>query len=204
MKILIAVPTFENITPDTFRSIYSMDRCGQECIFDFVRGYDCATARNKIVKKMQTLKADCVLMVDNNVVLKPDTLKLLLEDQKDVCLGYYPRRNADNIYDGDTSVFRPGEYNFTQRYSCAEMKLQGDYKIKVHGGGMGCALIMAEVFERVRFPWFKWMEYQDGGILSEDLYFCLQCERAGIDVYCDARAGCGHILRHTQWPVEKG
>ena len=40
--ILIAVPTFENIYPDTFKSIYDLDIEGHDVQFEFVRGYDCA------------------------------------------------------------------------------------------------------------------------------------------------------------------
>ena len=29
-KILIAIPTFENIMPETFKSIYDLDPCGNE------------------------------------------------------------------------------------------------------------------------------------------------------------------------------
>ena len=50
MKILIAVPTFENIYPDTFKSIYDLNTEGHEVLFEFVRGYDCATARNRIAQ----------------------------------------------------------------------------------------------------------------------------------------------------------
>ncbi len=41
-KILIAIPTFENIMPETFKSIYDLDPCGNELSFEFVKGYDCA------------------------------------------------------------------------------------------------------------------------------------------------------------------
>ena len=34
-KILIAVPTFENIYPDTFKSIYDLDKGDNEVIFNY-------------------------------------------------------------------------------------------------------------------------------------------------------------------------
>lgn len=204
MKILIAVPTFENISPDTFRSIYALDCCDYECCFDFVRGYDCAAARNNIVKKGKELRADYILMVDNDVVLKEDALRNLLESPKDVCLGFYPRRNAANTYDGNMSVYHIGEFDYTKQYSYIELKdliSRGDYKIKVHGGGMGCAMIRCDVFDRIKYPWFKWVNYSNGQVLSEDLYFCEQCKKNGIPIYTDTRVGCGHVFRHVQWPT---
>ena len=51
-RILIAVPTFENILPDTFKSIYNLDKTEDMIVdFDFIRGYDCARARNLIANK---------------------------------------------------------------------------------------------------------------------------------------------------------
>ena len=68
MRILIAVPTFENIYPDTFKSIYDLNTSGHDVIFEFVRGYDCATARNRIAQTAIDTNTDYVLMVDNDVV----------------------------------------------------------------------------------------------------------------------------------------
>ena len=46
MRILIAVPTFETIYPDTYKSIWDLDKCGHEVLCDSVRGYDVATEQN--------------------------------------------------------------------------------------------------------------------------------------------------------------
>lgn len=213
MKILIAVPTFENIYPDTFKSIYDLDKCGHECAFEFVRGYDCATARNKIAQLSLNIGADYVLMVDNDVVLPRDVLKNLLDDPVDVCLGYYAHRDTDNIYRGKTSVCKLRDasgkayfnYPLESEYTAQEMhdaKLSGTYKIRIHGGGMGCALIRTKVFDDLNYPWYDWVNYNDShrGMLSEDLYFCEQCKQCGIPIYTDSRAGCGHTLRRIQWP----
>ncbi len=214
MKIFVAVPTYETITPDTFKSIYGLDRAGHWLVFDFVRGYDVATARNNIAQQTLNEKADYVLMVDNDITLPGDVLKNMLEDPKDVCLGYYAHRNADNLYNGNTSVCRlfrqdgkryynyPLESEYSAR-EMAEFRDQGKTKIQIHGGGMGCALIKASVFEQISYPWFDWVNYADEhrGMLSEDLYFCEQCKKKRIPIYTDTRAGCGHLLRHVQWPV---
>lgn len=213
MKILIAVPTFENIYPDTFKSIYGLDSAGQELFFDFVRGYDCATARNKIAQRACDEDADYVLMVDNDVVLPEDTLVNMLDDLKDVCLGYYAHRDADNIYRGRTSVCRiyqpdgkkyfnyPLESEYTAE-ELQELRKAGITKLQIHGGGMGCAFINTNIFRSIPYPWYDWVNYpgEKRGMLSEDLYFCELCRKARIPIYTDARIGCGHMLRRVQWP----
>ena len=214
-KILIAVPTFENIFPDTYKSIWDLDKGGNEVDFEFVRGYDCATARNRIVSKALDGGYGWVLMVDNDVVLPKDALVNLLDEPVDVCLGYYAHRDADNIYRGHTCVCKyadPNNYGFPyfdypleSEYTAEEMrqlKQEGKKKIQIHGGGMGCALIRTSRLRKLEYPWYDWVNYADSkrGMLSEDLYFCEKCKQAGVPIYTDARVGCGHLLRRVQWP----
>lgn len=208
MKILIAVPTYENITPDTFKAIWDLDKGGHECLFEFVRGYDCATARNNIVQKAIDLKVDYVLMVDNDVTPPKEALLWLLEDAPDVQLGYYAHRNADNLYNGRVSICKLGWFNYPLESEftaaeLAEMRKAGAKKIEIHGGGMGCALIKTDLLRRLPYPWYDWVNYKDAhrGMLSEDLYFCELCRKHGIKIYSDVRVGCGHLLRHIQQPV---
>ena len=212
MKILIAVPTFENIYPDTFKSIYDLNTEGHEVLFEFVRGYDCATARNRIAQMAIDKNTDYVLMVDNDVVLPKDVLIDLTDDIKDVCLGYYAHRDRDNIYRGWTCVSKLYDdsgkkyFNFPleSEYAAEELrqlKEKGQHKIEIHGGGMGCAFIKTDVFRKLKYPWYDWVNYADDhrGVLSEDLYFCVACKKKGIPIYTDTRANCGHMLRHVQF-----
>ena len=213
MRILIAVPTYETIYPDTYKGIWDVDKCGHEVAFDSVRGYDVATARNRIAQKALDLNVDYVLMVDNDVVLPKDALKLLLEDAREVNLGYYAHRDTDNVYRGNTCLCRLKDkdgkeyyhYPLESEYTAEEMrsmKESGESKIEIHGGGMGCALIRTDVFRKLEYPWYDWVNYGDAnrGMLSEDLYFCSLCRASGIRIYGDVRVGCGHLLRHVQWP----
>ena len=213
MKILIAVPTFETIYPVTYKSIWDLDKCGHEVLFDSVRGYDVATARNRCAQMSLDLKADYLLMVDNDVVLPENALKLLLENPVEVCLGYYAHRGNDNLYNGRTCICKLWDengrpyYNYPleSEYTAEEMHRmaeEGQKKIAVHGGGMGCALIHTDVFRKADYPWYDWVNYGDAnrGMLSEDLYFCCLCRNNGIAVHSDVRVGCGHLLRHVQWP----
>lgn len=212
MKILIAVPTFENIYPDTFKSIYDLDVLDHDVLFEYVRGYDCATARNRIAQMALDKETDYVLMVDNDVVLPKDALLNLLETPVDVCLGYYAHRDGDNRYRGRSCVCKLYDENGNKHFNypleseytadeLKELKDSGQYRIQIHGGGMGCAFIKTDVFNRIKYPWYDWVNYanEHRGMLSEDLYFCEGCRKNSIPIYTDTRVNCGHILRHIQY-----
>ena len=204
MRVLIAVPTFESILPDTFQSLWDMDKpC--ECDFRFVRGYDCATARNRIADIAIEGGYDAVLMVDSDMTLPRDALANLLSDGVDVASGWYLRRSVDTR---QTNAYRlrdehGGSYYGYPNESAyhADEIASAEGLIKVHGIGMGCFLVRTDVFRRLPYPWFDWVNYADRhGMLSEDLYFCSALGKAGIAVHVDPRVGCGHLFRRIETP----
>ena len=212
MKILIAVPTFESIYPDTFKSIYDLDTAGHDVTFEFVRGYDCATARNRIAQIALDKNTDYAFMVDNDVTIPKDALINLLDDPRDVILGSYAHRDTDNLFRGRTCICKlydeNGQLHFNypleSEYTAEELKAmreRGEFKVQIHGGGMGCAFIKTDVFRRTQYPWYDWVNYanEHRGMLSEDLFFCENCRKNGIKIYTDTRVRCGHLLRHIQY-----
>lgn len=204
MRILIAVPTFESVLPDTFQSLWDLEKpC--ECDFRFVRGYDCATARNKIADLAIDGGYDAVLMVDSDMTLPADALSNLLDTGLDVVSGWCLRRSVDT---GQTNVYRLHDthggnyygYPHESAYSADEMRAFME-PVMVHGVGMACCLIRTDVFKRLRYPWFDWVNYADRhGMLSEDLYFCSALSDARIPLYVDPRVACGHMFRRIQTP----
>ena len=210
MKVLIAVPTFESISPDTFKAIWDMDKpC--DCGFEFVRGYDCATARNRIAQTALDGGYDFVLMVDNDVTPPRDALVNLLSHNVDACLGFYAHRNADNRPSGRTCICRMKDgngafyfnYPLESEYTVEEMRQMrgsGEHLVRIHGGGMGCALIRVRLFDEIDYPWFDWVNYDDEarGMLSEDLFFCERCKRNKVAMYTDTRVACGHLFRRIE------
>ena len=194
-SILISVPTFESIEPATFKSIYGLFKpVNCTVLFNYIKGYDCARARNLIAKESIQYKFDYVLMVDSDIVLPSSTLAMLLSSQKDIILGWYPRKRTTT---GQTELFALGQKDFTDSNNINIKDISGSDPIEIKGGGMGCALIKTTVFSALEYPWFKYVEYADGAVLSEDNYFCSDASRHGFHIYYHPAVRCGHVCKMT-------
>lgn len=201
-KVTIIVPTYENIYPDTMKCIWDLGRAthGAEVDFDFIRGYTVDNARNKCVHAAKAAGADRILFVDNDMTFEPMFLDYLLEHDEDVVMGYYLHRCGDGPGER-TNLVKTGQRNYMEQVTASEMEAaleEGYDLVEVKGGGLGFALIRLSIFDRFLYPWFRFVEWGTGGVLSEDLYFSEQCANNGIAVYADPRCFCGHIFRTVQ------
>lgn len=192
MKILIAVPTFENIQPEVFKAIYNL-KSEHELHFDYVRGYDCAQARNEIGKIAQAGNYDYVLMVDSDTIIPPDTIDLMLDTPVDICLGVCPRKNTKN---GKSAIVKLDAPEYLDNYYYSELP---EGKTRVKGGGFACALVKTTVFTELDYPWFQYVTNEDWSTLSEDYYFCQNANLFEIEIWMDPRVRCGHLARYYQY-----
>lgn len=193
MKILIAVPTFETIQPEVFKAIYDLRPAGHDLAFNFVKGYDCAVARNRIGKMAQEGGYDYVLMVDSDTIIPPDALELMLNTPVDICLGVCPRKNTN---EKKTAMIKFGDNSYHDSYFYPELP---EGKTRIRGGGFACALVRSYVFTALDYPYFQYVTNADGSTLSEDFYFCQNAALMGFDVWMDPRVRCGHLARYYQY-----
>ena len=193
MRILIAVPTFETIKPECFKSIYGLTRPeGCELYFDYVSGYDCAKARNRIAKNSMAGNYDYVLMVDSDIQLPKDTLIKLLECESDIALGWYYRKRTKT---DQTIIFTFGkDFNDNNCIRGQTMIHEIPRPIDVKGGGLGIALIKVNIFDKLQYPYFKFVTYPNDTVLSEDLYFCNLATSNGFNIKCNPSVKGNHIF----------
>lgn len=207
MKILIGAPASGGITPGTDEAVHRIVKetfMETGCWPDFKvePNYEVAHARNRLAKLAVDGGYDYLFFIDDDVTPKPDALLMLLEHDVDVCLGYYLHRTRSYVEESKTNLCKLGEHSFLNQYTreeLRELRESGKNLIKVHGGGLGCSLIKSSVFNRIKWPFFRWYIYgKEGyGILSEDLYFDVKCEKAGIPIHADTRVHCGHLFRNV-------
>ena len=200
-KVLIAVPMFDKADPEAFKTIYDMDKpC--KCDFAYVRGYGVSKARNDIAQKAINDDYDYVMMIDSDMSMPKDALTKMLEIDEDVVMGVCALRRAGNTDNVITNIYHDdGGIDYDHEFTAEEITQlveSGQYKVKVHGGGAACCLIKTDVFRKLKYPYYKTVEYDSGATLSEDLYFCEQCKHAGIPIYADARVMPGHVFRFIQ------
>lgn len=192
LKILVACPVFEDdIKTDTVKSLLGLRRIGWT-LFNFVKGYDVAKARNEIAKEALEDNYDYVLMVDSDIVVPQDTLIDLLGCNSDVAMAWYYRKNTGIE---QTEIFKEdGKPNFTDRNNMSADDIKKEYiPFEIKGGGLGLTLIKTEMFKKLRYPFFKYVQYDNGEVLSEDNYFCLKVKENKGKIVCNPQLKANHL-----------
>lgn len=202
-SILIAIPTNAGITPETFKSIYNLDRPANCTVdFQFFYGYRVDQVRNLIAKYAIDHKFDYVLFVDHDMILPHDALVRLYEADKDVIGSLYIQR-----IEGEHNL---EVYGFDgRRMEIADIFLQG--LMEVGAVGFGCTLVSTKVMKSVEYPQFEYHPALDhSNTVSEDYDFCQKARASGKHIWVHASVKCGHIgktvhqvVREIQIPVEE-
>jgi len=189
-RILIAIPTARNIEAETFKSIYDLEVPeGYETTFQTFFGYQVDQVRNLIAHWVTNLNFDYLFSVDSDISFQPDTLRKLLEHDKDVVSGLYiqriPGTHTLEIYE-----HTPEGGATNMPYS----KLKDRGLTQVAGCGFGCVLIKKEVMVSVGYPQFKYHSAIDHrNTISEDVDFCRKALQKGFKIWADPSIKCRHI-----------
>lgn len=193
MRILIAVPTYENICPEVFKAIYYLDKGEHTVHFDFFKGYDTVTARNNIVIQAMKKKYDYIMMVDNDTIIPKDALLNMLDPQEDIVIGFCPIKNTR---DKSSALWSIKPRYHALKYTEIQT---AENRIELRKGGMACVLIKTDVFREIPFPWFYFEQRRDGFQSSEGYYFCEKARENGFKIWADTRVKCGHLARYFQY-----
>lgn len=129
-------------------------------------------------------KSTHILFMDYDVIPRPNTLKRLLSHDKDIVAGIYPM-SFDSFITWCLSredPFVPLPINDLPNNL---------FKAKTVSNGM--MLVKTEVFEKLKWPYFKNL-YSEGNLqMGHDVYFCQKAREAGYDLWVDPKVKCDHI-----------
>lgn len=185
-KILIAIPTARYIEPDTFKSIYDLDiPTGYQVEFQYFYGYRVDQVRN-LIADWVVRGFDYLFAVDHDVTFAKDTLRKMLDHNKDLVTGVYRQRvepQAIEVYD-----LKQHRMSVDQLYGG-----QSDL-VQIGGCGFGCVLVKKKVMTGIGYPQFEYHVALDhANTVSEDTDFCRKAMQKGFTLWCDRTILCGHI-----------
>jgi len=174
-KILIAIPTAQNIHPETFKSIYNLEvPDGYETEFQYFFGYCIDQVRNLIASWVVN-GYDYLFSVDYDMSFPPDTLKRLLAHDVGIVSGLYRQRKPQLIYEAYKKYTTNGSHVNIKEHDISFPLTD------VSAVGMGCCLIKKRVFEDIGYPYYEYHHALDhNNTKSEDVDFCEKARKHGM------------------------
>jgi hypothetical protein len=190
LKIMIAIPCLEHLNPSAVMSFVRLvAAAAKNPDYDIVPlifyGIPMPHVRNVVVEELLKQECDYLLSIDDDEVYPPNVLDILMGHKKDIVAGLYFKRNAPPVTPNILNLVQDGPKKIYKEIMNYEKGL-----IRVDAVGMGMTLIRAEIFRKIRPPWFL-ANYPE---FSEDVYFCLQAKLAGYEIWADTNLVVSHIL----------
>lgn len=148
-------------------------------------------SRTILVYQAKAEKCDAIFFVDADMMFHNQTLnKLIAIDKPVVGVDYnhrhFPLESTVKFADENGNLISKKKDEFPKE------------PFKCFAVATGCMLIRMDVFDKVPVPWFDFEYFPDGKVdTGEDVYFCKQCFKLGIEVWCDPTAEVGHIGSHV-------
>jgi len=189
-EVILCVTLNADLNPDWFQEFVKIKLIGQGYVTEIMttRGFMADTARNAAAWNMLTkTRAEYLLFMDADNVLPEDVIPRLMAHKKDVVCGVYPLKERPFLPVMYEWYKRPEENRGKALYHNI-MEYKRGSLMKVAACGTGCMMIHRRVLEAIRPPWFSFTE---GG--TEDMYFCRQLEKHGVEVWVDTSVECGHL-----------
>ena len=152
-------------------------------------------SRGKNQKPFDGLEYDYMMWIDSDIRFNNEMFMKLVEIDKDIASGWYsqPGGTSPVVEKMDDNYFiQNGSYQFL---TADELSERSDI-CKVDYIGFGWVLIKQGVFESIEYPWFAPKIINIGGdlqdVCSEDVAFCHDVKKVGIDIWLDPSCRVGH------------
>jgi len=160
-------------------------------------------AKNKIISLMEK---EWLFFMDSDQTFHPESLERLLSWNLPIVSGLYFSSAGKPIPHCYERVKKKGLYmaktkevhdylvahkdKFTTGNPIEILPAEQSDLIECDGVGAGCLLVHRSVFEKVKPPYFKLLNY-----VGEDFYFCRKVQEAGFKIFTDPGVLCGHKHR---------
>jgi len=182
-RVLIAIPTdggvHENVS---MWAAYMLKH--HNCDYITSNGRPADFNRNKLVKYARQKGYTHIFLIDADTEPMLDALEKLLALDVPIATGCYPCWGEDRLQWALTMLDSNRKHRLLD-------KLEKE-PFEVDGAGAGCLLIRKDAFEKLKWPWFKWNEFENGDQLSEDLYFCDKARKSKLEIIAHPGVICNH------------
>ena len=150
--------------------------------FQYFYGYQIDQIRNLIADWAK--QYDYVFCIDSDISFKPNTLQLLLQDNKPIVSGVYIQRKPD---------VKISELYVDGSNMHIDEVLSHTVPFEIDACGFGCVLIDCDVIRQMSYPHFVYQSAIDHKhTISEDIFFCNKAKQLGYTVWADPRILCDH------------
>ncbi len=194
MKVCVAVPhggtVKGRLMSDLIAALFALR---QEIGFVWAEVEGTLGPRNRWLAGQQALQTGCdyLWLVDADQTIPDDALPRLIDHDKDLIGADYSYRrfpliSTVKMLDEDGQITVADRSTFPNRpFIC--------YAI-----GSGCKLVKVDALKRIPQPWFALEWGPDGDLCkTDDVWFCEQAKKVGIDTWCDPTIDVGHIGDHV-------
>ena len=199
-KGIIGISTAEASRFSIFYASLSGLQRPENVLTVFARGSAISENRNHITETALKTGADWVLYLDDDHILRPDTLMRLLSTDKDIISAHYTQRQEPF-----NSVLMSTELD-SGVFLWKQLASKESGIISVAAAGAGCLLVKRNVLEALEPPYWTLGQINPAS-WGDDLHFCSRVRKAGFEIFCDLDNPIGHIMTGVIWPsadIKKG
>lgn len=121
-----------------------------------------------------------VLFVDSDICFSYDDLLAAIDHDREILALPYLNHAPDPAYEAALFVKRG---KLGTRFV---PETKGLHKVDFVGAGF--LLVRQNVFQHLRYPYFRYDAFEENGFaenIGEDVGFCMNAKEAGIPIYCD-------------------
>jgi len=188
VRLVIGIPTHKEYCLYKFFINFLQMKKVRKCQTFIYDDQPVDKCRNKIVKHAFDWGATHLLFLDDDMIIPPNAVEILLQHNKDVT-GLLAFKRKEPFW---PVIYKKDESNPDRLITVF------DYEkglLPVDATGCACMMIKMDVFRNLKFPWFKFEEDEEhpGEMLGEDFYFCNAVKEAGYSIYVDTFHSIGHL-----------
>jgi len=148
--------------------------------------------RDKIVSYVNYLipRPTHILFLDSDVLPRANTLRSLMSHDKDIISGVVP-------------ICQQGVFKWNVYKDDAPIEVLPSNPFKIDACGFGAVLVKTSALDKMKWPYWRSIYKPGLRTIGEDIYFCQNAKRSGLDIWCDPKVKCDHATRSRYLSIMK-